>query len=323
MHSSLRLARVTLAHEIAALSAALERLGPELDAAVDLIAAAPGKVIVSGLGKSGAVGRKIAATLASTGTPAMFVHPVEAVHGDFGMVQKGDVALLLSKSGETPEVVDFLRIVRGVGLKAVGLIGRRNSTLARTCDVFVDAGVEREACPLDLVPTSSTTVAMALGDALACCLLERRGFTREDFSKLHPSGSLGKRLLLRVRDVMHKGNEIPLVKPGASLMDVLLTMSAKGMGAVLAATEEQELMGIFTDGDVRRCFARLGGNIMQLTIDEVMVRHPVVIKEDELAVAAVRLMEDRPSQISVLPVVDAGRRLVGIVRIHDLVRAGL
>jgi arabinose-5-phosphate isomerase len=323
MATSAAVAKATLAREIAALTAAMNRLGAEFEAAVDIIHRAAGKVIACGLGKSGIVGRKIVATLASTGTPAMFIHPVEAVHGDYGMLQREDVVLFLSKSGETPEVVDLLQIVRGAGQKTIGIIGRRNSTLARECDVFLDAVVDREACPLDLAPMSSTTVAMALGDALAACLMERRGFTAVDFSKLHPSGSLGKRLLLRVKDVMHKGDVVPLVRPEASLMDVLLMMSGKAMGAVLAVTPDGKLLGIFTDGDMRRAFARHGGNVMKLTMNEVMGRHPAMIGEDELAVAAVRLMEDRPSQISVLPVVDGNQCVVGIVRIHDLVRAGL
>jgi arabinose-5-phosphate isomerase len=318
----IRLAKTTLQAELDALTKAMSRLGAEFDAAVRLIFESKGKVITCGLGKSGIVAQKIAATLASTGTPAMFVHPVEALHGDWGKVQSNDVGLFLSKSGETAEVLDFFQIFRGAGHKTIGLIGRRGSTLANACDVFLDASVEREACSHDLAPTSSTTVSMALGDALAVCLMEQRGFTAQDFSRLHPSGALGKRLLLRVRDVMHKGSELPLVGPGASLMDVLLTMSARGMGAVLVATPERKLLGIFTDGDVRRCSAQRP-DLLRLTIDEVMVRRPVVIQEDEMAVDAVRLMEERPSQISVLPVVNANREVVGIVRIHDLVRAGL
>jgi arabinose-5-phosphate isomerase len=321
--SSIDRARATLADQIAALSAVRERIGREWDDAVEVIYRASGKVIACGLGKSGIVARKIAATLASTGTPAMFLHPVEAVHGDFGMVQKGDVALLLSKSGETPEAVDLLQILKGVGLKSVGIIGRRNSTLATRCDVFLDASVDREACPLNLAPMSSTTVAMVLGDALAACLMERRGFTADDFSKLHPAGALGKRLLLRVRDVMHQGTDLAVVAPHTSMTDTLLTLSARAMGAVVVAGADRKLLGIFTDGDARRCFARLGQRALQMSVDEVMIRHPVVIHEDELAMAALKLMEDRPSQISVLPVLDAGEKVVGIVRIHDLVRAGL
>ena len=317
-----KVAKATLSAEIEALRRAAARIGADFERAVELIFGASGKLIVSGLGKSGIVGQKIAATLASTGTPAMFVHPVEALHGDFGKVQADDVAMFLSKSGETPEVVDLFQVVRGKGHKTIAVVGRSRSTLAERCDVFLDASVEQEACPLNLAPTSSSTVAMALGDALAACLMHRRGFTAEDFARLHPSGSLGKRLHLRVHDLMHKGKALPVVRPGASMTEALLTMSASGMGAVLIASEDCQLLGILTDGDVRRCIARLGG-VQDLPVHDVMIKRPVVIREDEMAVAAVRLMEDRPSQISVLPVLDREQRLVGILRIHDLVRAGL
>ncbi len=320
--SPVDLAKATITKEIEALRAAVDRLGPEMERAVDMIATAPGKVITTGIGKSGLVARKIAATLCGTGTPALFVHPVDALHGDLGVVQEDDVALLLSKSGETPEVLTFCGVVKGVPCHTIAIVGRRDSSLARQCDVFLDATVECEACPLDLAPTSSAMVSMALGDALSACLVERHGLTSTGFSRFHPSGSLGKRLLLRVRDVMQTGAQVPLVEPGISMRNVLVTLSAKTMGAVIIASADGSLLGIFTDGDLRRCLAE-HEDVLDMTIDRVMTRTPVVVREDRMAVEALQLMENRPSQIAVLPVVNANQKVVGIVRIHDLVRAGL
>jgi arabinose-5-phosphate isomerase len=322
MSTLLHTAKNTICKEIAALTCAMERLGTEFDQAVHLILAAPGKVLVSGLGKSGIIGSKIAATLASTGTPAVFLHPVDALHGDFGVVQRGDIAVLISKSGETPEVIDLLQVIKPLGLPSIGIIGKCESTLGRQCCVTLDASVESEACPLNLAPTSSTTVAVALGDALAACLIERRGFTPTDFARCHPAGSLGKRLLLRVRDIMHAGEELPLAQPGVSVTEALLTMTAKPMGAVVVVSPDRRLLGIFTDGDARRLFTR-NGDMASKTIEQVMTRDPVVVHEHELAARALELMEKRASQISVLPVTRADNTVVGVVRIHDLVQAGL
>jgi len=322
MSELLETARETIQREIEALRAAGERLGAEFERAVDLIAAAPGKVIVTGLGKSGIAARKIAATLCSTGTPAVFVHPVEALHGDCGLVQSGDVAVLLSKSGETAETLSFWRSIRSVGCPTIAVVGRIDSRLAKCCDAAVDAGVEREACPLNLAPTSSALVAVALGDALAACLLRRGNFTPDAFGRLHPSGSLGNRLLLRVRDVMHRDDELPLVGPEASMKEAVVTLSAKAMGAVIVGSPERELLGILTDGDLRRAIEK-HDHVLQMRIGELMTTTPVAVFDHQMAAEAVELMENRHSQIAVLPVINEGRKVVGIVRIHDLVKAGL
>jgi len=322
MSSIVDLAKNTIAKEIDSLKTAMDRLGSDFEKAVGLIAEASGKVITTGLGKSGIVAGKIAATFCGTGTPAVFMHPVDALHGDFGLVQNGDVAVLVSKSGETQELLTFCKIVRSLDCRTIGIVGRRGSSLATSCDGFLDASIDAEACPLDLAPTSSAIVAVALGDALSACLMKHRGFTPAAFSRLHPSGSLGKRLLLRVRDVMHNGCDMPVVKPGTSMKEAVVALSTKAMGAVIVATEERQLLGIFTDGDLRRCLER-HENVLQLIIDDVMTRNPVVASSHQMAVEAVELMENRPSQISVLPVLDDNRSVVGIVRIHDLVNAGL
>ncbi len=318
----IELARETIAREIQALQEAVKRLDKDFEAAVSLIHGSRGKVIVSGLGKSGIIGEKIAATLSSTGTPAFFLHPVEALHGDLGIVQRTDVGLLLSKSGETPEVLQLFQYLKRTGLPTIALAGRRHSTLARQCDIFIDGSVDREACPLNLAPTSSTLVAMALGDALAACLMARRGFSENDFSRLHPSGALGKRLLLRVKDVMRQGAELPVIRDGTKVSEALIVMTSKGMGAVVVISADGRLKGIFTDGDLRRAIQK-HPDLLHAGIDEVMTGSPVVIHEDRLATEAIGLMENRPSQISVLPVLDADDKVVGLIRLHDLIKAGL
>ncbi len=322
MSTPIELARITIGREIDALQAAMGRIDASFEEAVDMILAASGKVVTTGLGKSGLIARKIAATLCGTGTAAVFVHPVDAMHGDFGAMQKGDIVILLSKSGETAEILTFLKLVRAADCKTIGIVGQHGSSLMTGCDVALDASVENEACPLNLAPTSSAMVAMALGDALVACLVDRRGFTSDGFSKLHPSGSLGKRLLLRVKDVMHQGTAIPIISPGSSMKQVVLLLSAKAMGIVVIANRQRDLLGIFTDGDLRRCLEK-HDDVLHRTIDELMTQTPIVCREDQMAVEAVELMENRPSQISVLPVLDANRKVVGVVRIHDLVRSGL
>jgi arabinose-5-phosphate isomerase len=322
MISCSRLAKEVIRKEILALESLLERIGPEFERAVDVLMETRGKVIATGLGKSGIVASKISATLSSTGTPSVFIHPVEAMHGDLGVIQRGDLGLILSNSGETSEVLHFLQLFKRLGLKTIGIIGRAGSSLARDCDIFLDSGVECEACPLNLAPTSSTTVAMVLGDALACSLIELKGFTREDFSRLHPSGALGRRLLLRVKDVMHAGEELPLVQSGQTMREALVVLTGKAMGAVIVVSKSRDLLGIFTDGDLRRAVQR-HDDLLNLEIDSIMIRNPVVIGQDRMAAEALNLMENRPSQISVLPVVDAQGKVAGIIRVHDLVLAGL
>ena len=320
--SSIDLARATIGKEIESLVAAQARIGPEFDEAVGTLAKMPGKIIITGLGKSGLVARKIAAAFCGTGTPALFVHPVDALHGDLGVVQEGDVAILLSKSGETAEVLAFCDLLKSAGCPTIATVGRQGSSLVRRSDISLDGSVESEACPLDLAPTSSVLVAIALGDALAVSLVDLRGFTAESFSRLHPSGSLGKRLLLRVEQVMHTGDEIPVVSPGTSLREALITLTAKAMGAVLIVEPSMKLRGVFTDGDLRRSLERYD-DLVRLPIEDVMTRDPIVVYKDDMAVRALEIMENRPSQIAVLPVLDADKQVVGILRLHDLIRAGL
>ncbi|MEN6440223.1 MAG: KpsF/GutQ family sugar-phosphate isomerase [Syntrophobacter sp.] len=315
-------AREVIRKEILALESLYERIDSDFERAVSLLLATGGKVIATGLGKSGIVASKISATLSSTGTPSIFLHPVEAMHGDLGVIQRGDLGLLLSNSGETTEVLQFLQIFKRFGLKTIGIGGRSHSSLARDCDVYLDASVECEACPLNLAPTSSTTVAMVLGDALAGCLLSMKGFTREDFSRLHPSGALGRRLLFRVRDLMHSGENLPLVRSGTPMRQALPVLTSKGMGALVVVSADNDLMGIFTDGDLRRSVQQYE-DLLSLEIDRLMIKNPVVIHQDRMAAEALNLMENRPSQISVLPVLDANGKVAGIIRVHDLIQAGL
>lgn len=316
------LGREVVRKEILALESLMERIGPEFERAVSCLLETKGKIITTGLGKSGIVASKISATFSSTGMPSMYVHPVDALHGDLGIIQRGDLGVFLSNSGETTELLQFLQVFKRFGLKTVGIGGRPGSSLERDCDVFLDASVEYEACPLNLAPTSSTTVAMVLGDALAGCLVTLKGFSREDFSRLHPSGALGRRLLFRVKDIMHGGEEMPMVLGGTLMRDALVTLTVKGMGAVLVASPDGKLLGIFTDGDLRRAVQR-HENMLELPIDAMMTVNPVVIGPDRMAAEALSLMENRPSQISVIPVVDSEGKVSGIVRIHDLVQAGL
>jgi arabinose-5-phosphate isomerase len=320
--SSVEFARQVIQKEIAALDRIMRDLGPAFDQAVELIFSTSGKVIASGLGKSGIVAGKVAATLSSTGTPSLFIHPVEALHGDIGIVQKNDAGLLFSNSGETREVLDLLQAFKRMGIRTIAVTGRPQSSLSRYADVALDASVAEEACPLGLAPTSSVIVALSLGDALAASLMQRRGFSEEDYSRLHPSGTLGKKLLLKVSDVMHTGKDLPVVKSGTLMSQALLVLTSKAMGAVIVAGKRGALAGFYTDGDLKRTIQD-HRNFLKLKIDSLMTADPVCIRDKALAVEALALMENRPSQISVLPVVDDVNKVVGIVRLHDLVKAGL
>jgi arabinose-5-phosphate isomerase len=322
MIQCLDLAKDLIQKEICSLESVRDRIGREFEEAVLCLARMEGKVIASGLGKSGIVAGKISATLSSTGTPSIFIHPVEAMHGDLGIIQPGDVGLFLSNSGETSEVLGLLQVFKRFGLKTISLVGKTQSAMARDCDICLDASVESEACPLNLAPTSSTTAAMVLGDALAGCILTEKGFSSEDFSRLHPSGALGRRLLLRVKDIMHSGDQLPVALSGTLMRDALFTLTGKAMGAVLVLSERGELLGIFTDGDLRRAVQN-NERFLDIEIDKLMTSNPVVIHDSRMAAEALSLMENRPSQISVLPVLDAQNRVCGIIRVHDLVRAGL
>ena len=310
--------------EAEALLAAADRLDEiAFAAATDIMARCKGKVVTIGVGTSGIIARKIAATMTSTGMPAVFLHPNDALHGALGAVSGDDVVVVISNSGETAELLGLLPYLRHRAVPVIGILGRTSSALARAADVVLDAGAEREICPFNLAPTSSTTTALAIGDALAVALYEERGLTPEQFALNHPSGALGRRLTLRVADVMHRGDDLPAVGPAARWTDVLACLTDGGLGAVVVLGDAQTLLGIVTDGDVRRTVQRLGdGGLSLLVAADLMTSHPTVVGYDVLVYDALQQMEDRPSQISVLPVVD-GATCVGVVRVHDLVRAGV
>ncbi|MGF1680648.1 KpsF/GutQ family sugar-phosphate isomerase [Photobacterium minamisatsumaniensis] len=287
--------------------------------ACELIAGCSGKVIVMGMGKSGHIGNKIAATLASTGTPAFFVHPGEASHGDLGMVKKGDVVLAISNSGEASEVMALLPVIKRLGIPLISMTGKPESSMAKLSQIHLQITVEKEACPLNLAPTSSTTATLAMGDALAIALMESRGFTADDFALSHPGGALGRKLLMRISDVMHIGDFLPIVKEEASIKDALLEVSRKGLGMTAIIDSNQQLLGIFTDGDLRRLLdSRI--DIHNTAIGEVMTRNPATISPQLLAAEGLKQMEDR--KINGLLVTENGK-LVGALNMHDLLKAGV
>ena len=312
-----RRALATEARGVAALEA---RLGPAFAAACQLCLACTGRVVVTGMGKSGHIASKIAATLASTGTPAFFMHPAEASHGDLGMITRDDVVLALSNSGETPEILALLAPIARLGVPLIALTGHADSTLAREARAHLDVGVAEEACPLNLAPTASTTATLAMGDALAVALLESRGFTAEDFARSHPGGSLGRRLLLRVADVMRSGEAVPRVGPDTRMADGLLEMSRKGLGMTVIVDEAGRVVGVYTDGDLRRS---LDGrvDVHGTRMRDVMTAPCKSIGERELAAEAVHLMETH--RITSLPVVNDAGVLVGALNVHDLLRSGV
>lgn len=301
------------------------RLDPaQVERVVDFIAACKGNVVILGVGKSGIIGQKIAATMTSTGTAALYLHPSDALHGGLGIVQPDDVVIVLSNSGETDEIVGMLPYLKNRQVAIIAIVGNLNSTLARRADAVLDASVDQEACPLNLAPTTSTTVALAIGDALAMTVMKVKGLTTDDFAVNHPAGRLGKRLTLRVEDLMHRNGENPTIATGSSWVEVVRAISKGGLGAVCVVDLHGRLAGIITDGDLRRAIERTSHDALaKLTCDEFMTRQPTVATPHLLAFDALRLMEDRPSQISVLPVVDEDQICVGIIRVHDIVRSGL
>lgn len=302
-----------------ALAAVAARIDGDFTAACKLILRAKGRVVCTGMGKSGHIARKIAATLASTGTPSFYVHPGEAGHGDLGMITDTDVVLALSYSGESDEVLMLLPVLKRQGNAVIGMTGRPQSTLARESDVHLDVSVPAEACPLALAPTSSTTASLAMGDAIAVALLEARGFTADDFARSHPAGALGRRLLLHITDIMHAGDEVPTVGADASVSEALVEMSHKRLGMTAVVDDARRLIGLYTDGDLRRTLDDPGVDLRSTRIKEVMTRSPKTIGADALAVEAAQLMETH--KISGLLVVDTERRVVGALNIHDLLRA--
>ncbi|ACO03325.1 MAG TPA: KpsF/GutQ family sugar-phosphate isomerase [Persephonella sp.] len=313
-----QIGKKVLEEERNALQKTLSALDNNFDKAVELILNTKGKVVVTGMGKSGLVGKKIAATLASTGTPSFFLHPAEAIHGDLGMISKEDIVLAISNSGETPELLAIIPTIKRWGNKVISITNNKNSTLAKESDIHLYLNIEREACPLNLAPTSSSTATLALGDALAVALLEMRGFTAEDFARFHPGGSLGRKLM-RVSEIMHRGEELPVVHPETELKETVIVMSEKGFGAALIINKDGDLTGIITDGDLRR-FIKKGGSIDRSLTEEAMTVNPKYINKDILVVEALEIMERY--NITVLPVVE-DKKPVGLVHLHDILKSGV
>ncbi len=281
-----------------------------------------GRIIVTGMGKAGHIGRKIAATLSSTGSPSVFVHPAEGIHGDLGMIDQEDIVLAFSKSGETKEVLSLIPYLKNSNITLLSITCSPESSLARSSDYFLSVPIKEEACPLDLAPTSSTTAFLAIGDAIALTLMDIKGFKKEDFARFHPGGSLGKRLLLKVSDLMHSGTENSIVSKNAKLEEIIVELTNKAMGGVNVINGENELLGIITDGDVRRAIPKIRSENVNILAKDLMTANPITVQDDSKAYDALKLMEDRESQISVLPVLNQERKLVGILRLHDLLNAG-
>jgi arabinose-5-phosphate isomerase len=312
---SLETAKRVLRIEAEAIAGLIERLDERFEQAVELLYGCKGRVVVTGMGKSGLIGRKIAATFASTGTPSLFLHAAEAAHGDLGMLVAEDVVVAISASGETEELLDLLETLKRLGIRLVTLTAKPQSTLAQASDIVLDIAVKEEACSLNLAPTASTAAALAMGDALAISLLERRGFKEEDFAALHPGGKLGKRLR-RLENLMHAGDSLPCVAAGAKMPDVIYEMSRKGLGLAAVVDSDRKLLGIITDGDLRRMMQQRPQDALGLSAAECMSKNPVTLSRTELAASALRVMEEK--RITSVLVVDAERRVEGVVHIHDL-----
>ena len=313
----------TLRIEAESITHLIEHVDDEFERVVQCILDCRARVIITGMGKSGHVGRKIAASLASTGTPSFFMHPAEAFQGDLGMVTADDVVIAISNSGESAEVVNILPVIKRIGAKIVAMSGRRESSLGKNADYFIDVSVEREACPLGLAPTASTTAALAMGDAIMVALLEARNFTKQDFALFHPGGSLGRKLLLTVENVMHSGEDNPIIHYSATAKEALFMMTDKGLGATSVIDDDGNFIGLVTDGDIRRGLSK-GSQFLDESVDKLMTRHPQTISQEKLAAAALSIMEKhKPRPITVLPVVNEDNKPVGIVHLTDLLRQGV
>ena len=313
----------TLEIEAAAVKRLTERIDEEFVAAVNCILACKARVIVTGMGKSGHVGRKSAATLASTGTPSFFLHPAEAFHGDLGMVTEQDVVIAISNSGESSEIVNILPIIRRIGATIIAMSGRRTSQLGQFADYFIDISVEREACPLGLAPTASTTATLAMGDAIAMALMSCRNFTSQDFALFHPGGALGRRLLLTVRNVMHTDGDNPLIHKGKTAKDALFVMTDKGLGAASVIDDDGKFLGLITDGIIRRALAK-DNDFLDEPVESIMFTSPLTISPEKMAAQALHVMEQhKPNPVTVLPVIDKENRPIGMVHLTDLLRQGV
>lgn len=316
-------AQKVLQMEAEAILDLIPRVDAHFDAAVEMILACQGRVAMTGMGKSGIIAHKISATLASTGTPSFFLHPAEGIHGDLGMVTSNDVVIALSNSGETGEVLNILPSLRRIGAKLIAMVGNSDSTLAKNADVVLNVGVKKEACPLGLAPTSSTTAALAFGDALAMALMGKHHFTSKQFAVFHPGGSLGRKLLLTVGDIMHGGSENPVVKGTVTVTEALFVITDKGLGAVSVVDENDIMIGLLTDGDIRRGLSK-GMDFLKRPVTELMTREPKYITRDKLAAQALHIMEShKPKPITVLPVIDKERHVIGLLHMTDLVRQGV
>ena len=323
MEAMLKHAQDVLRMEAEAILELVPRVDANFAAAISLILECSGRTVITGMGKSGIIGRKMAATFASTGTPSFYLHPAEGIHGDLGMVTADDVVIALSNSGETGEILNILPSLRRIGAKIIAMVGNANSTLAKNADVVLDVGVEKEACPLGLAPTSSTTAALAYGDAIALALLQKRNFTASQFAVFHPGGSLGRKLLLTVGNIMHKGNENPLVYADTTVQEALFVITDKGLGAVSVVDEEGKMLGVLTDGDIRRGLSK-GVDFLQRSVADLMTKAPKYITADKLAAQALHLMEsNQPKPITVLPVLDENKVVIGLLHMTDLVRQGV
>lgn len=317
---SLAEGRRVLAIEARAVESLINRLDDRFAKAVELLFQCKGKVVVSGMGKSGLVGQKIAATMASTGTPAFFLHPAEGIHGDLGMVGRADVVIAISNSGETQEILQLLPYVERMGIPVVAMTGRMTSTLAKNSDVALDVSVSEEACPMGLAPTASTTATLAMGDALAVALLQKRGFKEEDFAQFHPGGTLGRRLLVRVKDLMHAGADVPRVDESVNGTAAILEMSAKKLGMTSVVDRTGALVGVITDGDIRRSLQR-GEDFQKMSAGQLASRNPKTIRPDDLAAKAVEIMERHA--ITTLVVSEGDRKIAGVIHLHDLLKSGI
>jgi arabinose-5-phosphate isomerase len=318
--TSLEVGRRVLDIEARAVQALVQRLDGGFSVAVDLLYHCKSKVVVSGMGKSGLIGQKIAATMASTGTPSFFLHPAEGLHGDLGMLARRDVLIAISNSGETQEILQLLPFMERMGIPVVAIVGRKGSTLAKNSRVALDVSVEEEACPMGLAPTASTTATLAMGDALAVALLEKRGFKEQDFAQFHPGGTLGRRLLVKVRDLMHRGQDVPQVRETVLGSAAILEMSAKKLGMTMVVDRAGALLGVITDGDLRR-FVQQGGDFSKITAGSLASRRPKLIRPNELAAKAVEMMERYA--VTTLVVADNAKQIVGVVHLHDLLKHGI